>query len=266
MLFWTTLISMMLFVSSNGNDGVWVMDARHIHSDGGHVRAIRSDLKTTVDAEMSGTPLYLQKRIIHSPGFKEGDTDSCMFDTTKVTKYYTRISREINETLAFGSGWHSDLTFYKITPHLSTVMGIELYNDKTSTLFKDMRHVLNDWNKIEGNEQLDGLYANHSDNHKYWAVHPVVRTDVPGSPALFVNRAFTRSIIGHEGSDLLDRLLDFIDNHKGSEFEQEWKMGEMLAWDNTYIQHSAPPFDWDKNPPDYRREIRRVITTGWEPL
>lgn len=268
MIFWALVLCFLLTaVGKAEQSGVWVVNARHISNDGAHVRALRTDLNAIVDPEMSGTPLYLQNRIIHSPGFKEGDNDSCMFDTTKTTKYFTRISREVNETVTFGSGWHSDLTFYKTTPHLSTIMGIDLYNDKTYTLFKDMRHVLNDWNKVEGNESLEGLYANHTDNFNYWAVHPVVRTDVVGSPALFVNRAFTRSLVGgHEDDNLLDRLLDFIDNHKESEFEQEWGMGDMLIWDNTYLQHSAPPFDWNKNPSDHRREIRRVVTTGWVPI
>lgn len=247
----------------SSHTGVSVIDAKKITSDGAHVRMFRDNFHK-VDAEMSGTPVYLQNKIIHSPGFKEGDTESCMFDNSKRTRYFTRIAREVNESMTFGSGWHSDLTFYKVTPHLSSVMGIELFNDKTSTLFKDMRHVLNDWYK-EGGESLDGLYANHTDNFNYWAIHPVVRTDVPGSPALFVNSAFTRSIVGRD-DDLLERLLKFIDDHGASEFEIEWKIGDMLIWDNTYIQHSAPPFDWDKNPSDHRREIRRVVTTGWEPI
>ena len=250
-------------IGSTVNPGVSIVDARSVTSDGAHVRALRDNIHK-VDREMSGTPLYLQNNIIHSPGFKEGDTESCMFNNSKRTEYFTRISREVNETLAFGSGWHSDLTFYKETPHLSTVMGIELFKDKTSTLFKDMRHVLNDWYKT-GGERLEGLYAKHTDDTNYWNDHPVVRSDVPGSPALFVNRAFTRSIVGRD-DDLLERLFDFIDNHTESEFEVEWKMGDMVIWDNTYLQHSAPPFDWDKNPPDSRREIRRVITTGWEPI
>jgi alpha-ketoglutarate-dependent taurine dioxygenase len=260
------VLNILIWVVVSENAGIWLIDARHINTDGEHVRAIRGELHATVGAEMSGTPLYLQNKIIHSPGFKGGDLKSCMFDTTRRTEYFTRISREINETLAFGSGWHSDLTFYKTTPHLSTVMGIELYNDTTITHFKDMRHVLSDWKKVEGDGVLEGLYANHTDKHNFWAIHPVIRTDVPGSPALFVNRAFTRSIVGHENDDLLDRLLDFIDNHKDSEFEQEWGVGQMLIWDNTYLQHSAPPFDWDKNPLDHRREIRRVVTTGWVPI
>lgn len=244
------------------HEGVNVMDAGFIHSDGAHVRFIRAT-GNKVDAEMSGTPLYLQNKVIHSPGF-EKDDESCMFDKNRKTEYFTRIAREPNETLAFGSGWHSDLTFYKETPYLSTVMGIDLYNNKTNTLFKDMRHVLRDWDENVG-IPLNGLYANHTDDFNYWALHPVVRSDVPGSPALFVNRAFTRNIIGDD-TGLLEKLLTFIDEHKGSEFEVEWRMGQMLIWDNTYLQHSTPPVNHASNPLDQRREIRRVIVTGWVPI
>lgn len=254
MFFLCVFLSLFSVVVADNRVFLFPNASSFIHLDEQHVAFMRT--KGTVDPEVSGTPLYLQNKIIHSPGF---DEDHCMFKLTP-TRYFTRIVREADEQLPFGFGWHADLTFYKKPPQMSSVMGIELFNNQTKTRFKDMRHVLKSWNEEVG-IPLEGLFANHSDDFNYNTIHPVVRKDVPDDPSLYVNRAFTRNIIGEENNELLEKLFDFIDNHKESEFEIEWTIDDMLIWDNSFLQHTAV-----KENLHARREIRRVIVSGEEPI
>lgn len=193
----------------------------------------------------SGTPQYLANRVVHSPGFEDGD-DHCMF-RVEPTEYYTRIIKEPGETLSFGEGWHTDLTFLKFPPTLSIIRGVELFNGTSRTKFKNMTMVLEDYPR---KEELIGLYANHSDNFNTSSIHPVIKRGI-----LYVNRAFTRNIIGLEDNKLLDELFDFIDNHTASETIVEWTIDDILMWDNRFVYHSAI-YDY---PIEARREIERVV-------
>lgn len=198
-----------------------------------------------VDRVKSGTPHYLTDRVVHSPGFEDGD-DHCMFHV-EPTEYYTRIIKEPGELLSFGEGWHADLTFLRFPPSLSIIRGVELYNNISRTKFKNMTMVLEDYPR---KEELLGLYANHSDNFNTSSIHPVINRGI-----LYVNRAFTRNIIGQEDNKLLEELFDFIDNHTASETIVEWTIDDILMWDNRFVYHSAV-YDYPK---EARREIERVV-------
>lgn len=202
-----------------------------------------------VDKIKSGTPQYLAKRVVHSPGFEDGD-DHCMFNIES-TEYYTNIIKEPGEDLSFGEGWHADLTFFDSPPTYSIIRGVELPGNSSRTMFKDMKMVLDDYPK---KNELHRLQANHSDNFNTSTVHDVVRNGV-----LYVNRAFTRNIIGMENNDLLEELFDFIDNHKESETIVEWTIDDILMWDNRFVYHSAI-YDYPK---EERRHIQRVVVDGY---
>jgi alpha-ketoglutarate-dependent taurine dioxygenase len=183
-----------------------------------------------IDKVISGTPPYLQGKVVHSPGFEDG-SDHCMFNVDP-TEYYTRIVKEPGEILSFGEGWHADLTYLKEPPAYSIIRAVELPGGKSRTMFKDMQQVLNDYPR---KESLLGLMANHSDNFNTSSIHPVVNRGM-----LYVNRAFTRNIIGKDDNGkLLNELLDFIDNHKESETVVEWTEDDIVMWDNRFVYHSA---------------------------
>lgn len=190
-----------------------------------------------VDRYISGTPPYLQKKIDHS------HDENCMFNI-EPTEYYTRIIKEKGEEI----GWHSDMSYLKNTPTFSIVRPVSLPDNKTSTMFKDMKMVLNDF---PNNERLINLYANHSDDFNTSSTHPVVRDGY-----LFVNRAFTRNIIGiDDGNVFLEQIFQFIDNHKESETLIKWEIDDILVWNNNFLFHTAV-YDYPK---DEYREIQRVI-------
>jgi len=74
-------------------------------------------------------------------------------------------------------------------------------------------------------------------------VHPIVRRHpVTGDEALYVNRQFTRRIIGYKKEES-DLILDFLYNHlaKGldSQARVRWEANTVVLWDNRITAHSA---------------------------
>ncbi|KAG6814031.1 hypothetical protein H0H92_003881 [Tricholoma furcatifolium] len=74
-------------------------------------------------------------------------------------------------------------------------------------------------------------------------VHPVVRRHpVTGEEALYVNRQFTRRIVGlkREESEAILRLLyDHIDKSADNQARVNWQPKTVVVWDNRVTAHSA---------------------------
>lgn len=87
-------------------------------------------------------------------------------------------------------------------------------------------------------------------------VHPVVRTHPEtGRKAIYVNRLMTIRIEGVD-PDESDEILNFLFEHiEKPEFhyEHQWRVGDMLMWDNRCSVHARTWFS-----PDVRRMMRRV--------
>lgn len=92
------------------------------------------------------------------------------------------------------------------------------------------------------------------------AVHPVVRThDETGRKALYVNRLMTRSIEGmpeKESDQLLDRLFDHSEKPEFV-YRHQWRVGDLLIWDNRCSTHAREDF-----PSDQRRLMLRTTVEG----
>jgi len=86
--------------------------------------------------------------------------------------------------------------------------------------------------------------------------HPVLRKNPEtGRTALFVSELMTEEIIGlpeEESAEILDFLFD---HQRKPEFvyEHEWKVGDLLMWDNRCSVHARTDF-----PSDERRMLRRL--------
>lgn len=185
-----------------------------------------ADVFGKIDKVKSGTPQYMSNSV----------DEQC----TDTTEYYTNI---VNDDLT----WHADLTFFKHPPVLSIIRGIELPNNTSKIIFKNMTMVLNDYPKRQA---LVHLYANHSDGFNTSSIHPIVKNG-----ALYVNSVFTKNIIGVNDTAILDELITFIDKHKESETIVEWTIDDVLMWDNRLVQH-VDIYDYPKS---MRREIQRVV-------
>ena len=77
------------------------------------------------------------------------------------------------------------------------------------------------------------------------AVHPVFRThDDTGRKAVYVNRLMTEGIVDME-PDEAGRLLEAVFNHAEQRefvYEHEWRLGDLLLWDNRCSMHARTDF------------------------
>lgn len=94
--------------------------------------------------------------------------------------------------------------------------------------------------------------------------HPIVRTHPATSrKSLFVNRLMTHHIEGlphKESEELLELLFEMIDCPE-SVYEHQWRVGDLLLWDNRCTLHARSDFD-----PSERRWMRRVTLRGDKPF
>ncbi len=180
---------------------------------------------------------------------------------------------------ANGEGWHSDVSCDEAPP-MGSILYIRTQPEVGGdTLFASMYaayEALSDRMKA----YLDGLEAEHDGEMVYRgtyanfgvadrpayprAIHPVVRTHpVTGRRALFINRGFTRRILGLP-ADESDAVLRTLCDHAENPLWQcrfRWRANSVAFWDNRCTQHRAM---WDYWPAT--RSGLRVTVAGEKPL
>lgn len=197
------------------------------------------------------------------------------------------IVKEPDDTLNFGGGWHSDMTFLP-----EPVLGSVLYaKDVPPTggdtmwanaymaydrLSGTMKGVLEGLKAVHTANEIygaDGLYADprhpaHEKSHDPETAaatteHPIVRIHPEtGRKLIFVNPAFTTRIAGMtkgESKPVLNFLYEQIARPEHV-FRHRWTVGDVVMWDNRCTQHYALN--------DYhgqRREMHRVTVNGDRP-
>ena len=119
----------------------------------------------------------------------------------------------------------------------------------------------------DGESVYRGLYKNSNVAEKQQyprATHPVVRTHpVTGKKALYVNRGFTRGLIGVP-RDESDGILAYLYQHMENPLFQcrfRWQANSIAFWDNRCVQHRAM---WDYWP--HTRSGNRVTVAGDKPF
>jgi taurine dioxygenase len=199
------------------------------------------------------------------------------------------VRKPAGESASFGTGWHTDNTFFE-SPSMGTALyGVEIPPYGGDTLFASMTRA---WEALSDVMQgmLDGLVAVHSAARAYDPAvtgeakyrgeapmryrysdaiekevrHPVVRTHPEtGRKGLFVNPMFTQRIEGLH-ADESEALLAFLYAHATRpEFtcRFRWQPRSLAFWDNRCVQHYAMD--------DYRefeRVMRRVTVAGDRPF
>ena len=139
--------------------------------------------------------------------------------------------------------WHTDGATRDNTAWLSFLHAQEVPTYGRDTLYADMEAA---YERLSPPLQrmLDGLTALHS-----WGVqqpdappveHPVILTNAKtGRKTLYVNRFYTRSIVGlrRDESDALLRLLFEQAHVPELQLRVSWKPGTLVIWDNERTQH-----------------------------
>ena len=178
-----------------------------------------------------------------------------------------------------GEHWHTDVSCEDEPPMGSILHMKQCPPEGGDTLFANMYaayDALSDRMKahLEGLKALHdgegvyrGAYAKQgvADRQVYpRAEHPVVRTHpVTGKRSLYVNRGFTRRILGLPGEES-DAILAYLFEHAENPLWQcrfQWTPNAIAFWDNRATQHRAM---WDYWP--HTRLAHRVTVKGERPV
>ena len=169
--------------------------------------------------------------------------------------------------------WHTDASFQDPPGRYSMLHAKVVPPVGADTEYADMRAA---WDALpeDARARLDGLRAHHSiaysrqtlgfefsseeEEKLRGAVHPLVRT-IPRSKrhALYLASHASRIIDWPvpEGRLLLRELIEHATQPQFV-YRHQWRVGDLVIWDNRCTMHRATPFEDTKN----RRELRRVTT------
>jgi alpha-ketoglutarate-dependent 2,4-dichlorophenoxyacetate dioxygenase len=186
------------------------------------------------------------------------------------------IMRSDSRRRMYGLGnrlWHTDASFQDPPGRYSMLSAKVIPPLGADTEYADMRAAY-DALPEEEKARLEGLRVHHSIAHSRQtlgfefseseqdalkgAIHPLIRT---------IPRSKRRSLyVASHASRIIDwpvpegRLLlrDLIEHATRPElvYRHQWRVGDLVIWDNRATMHRARPFDDTK----YRRELRRVTT------
>jgi taurine dioxygenase len=182
-----------------------------------------------------------------------------------------------------GSGeafWHTDSSFVEVPSAGSFLRAIELPPAGGATYFVNMYSALEAL-PAEVRERISGLRAVHSVTHSSsgkprkgfetvtdvskvpGAVHPLVRTHAEtGRKCLFLGRRLNAYVVGlpvAESEALLDTLWAHTTQDKFT-WRQDWRIGDLVMWDNRCTMHRRDAFD-----PTTRRLLHRTQIKGDRP-
>lgn len=189
----------------------------------------------------------------------------------------TNIMKDGKPAGSFGDGemWHHIDSGYAERPYSYTFLfGVTLPSSGGNTRFSNMYKAY-DALPQEMKDRLEGKKALHIHEYERRARVDISNKDISQSPhwfhpvcvthpesgrkSLFVDRLMTRRIEGvseEESEDILDFLYDHAEKEEFV-FEHEWRLGDVVAWDNRCSTHGRTYF-----PENEDRLLRRCTVEG----
>jgi taurine dioxygenase len=179
--------------------------------------------------------------------------------------------------------WHTDSSFVDVPPAASLLRSLEVPPPSAggSTYFLNMYSAYETL-PDDLKERIAGLQAIHAATHssggkahqgfenvadpsKVPGAHqPLVRTHPEtGRKALFLGRRINAYVLGLSVEDseaLLDQLWDHATQDKFT-WRQDWRVGDLIWWDNRCAMHRRDAFD-----PSARRLMHRTQLRGTRPV
>ena len=190
------------------------------------------------------------------------------------------IMKTNNRRRMYGLGnrlWHTDASFQDPPGRYSMLSAKVVPSVEADTEYADMRAA---YDALPEDEKirLEGLRAHHSIAYSRQtlgfefseseqealkgAIHPLVRT-IPrsGRRSLYLASHASRIVEWPvpEGRLLLRDLIEHATQPRFV-YRHQWRVGDLVIWDNRATMHRARPFDDAR----YRRELRRVTTLDIE--
>jgi len=179
--------------------------------------------------------------------------------------------------------WHTDSSFVDVPPAASLLRSLECPPPAAggSTYFLNMYSAY-DTLPADVKQRIDGRTMIHAATHssggkahqgfetvadvtKVPGAHqPMVRTHPEtGKKALFLGRRINAYVIGLPAEES-ESLLDFLWEHTCQEkftWRQDWRVGDLIWWDNRCAMHRRDAFD-----PSARRLMHRTQLKGTRPV
>src|SRR6202521_4230139 len=173
--------------------------------------------------------------------------------------------------------WHADMTYVDVPPRAAILHSLEVPPGGGNTYFANMfaaYETLPDdlKNRAQGKVAVHDASRNSAGllrkgykevtdvRETVGARHPLVRTDPDtGRKALFLGRRPNSYVVGLSVTDS-EALLDALWAHatqKQFAMCHEWRVGDVLMWNNLSVLHRRDPFD-----PKTRRVMHRTQIKG----
>jgi taurine dioxygenase len=178
--------------------------------------------------------------------------------------------------------WHTDVTFVRTPPKVTTLRSIVVppYGGNTliansAAAYRDLPEPLrefadrlwavhtNDYDYAEPKNDREAEHRRTFVSRKYRTAHPVVRVHPEtGERGLFIG-GFAQSIVGLSTSESRDilRILQAYVTRPENVARWQWAPGDLVVFDNRSTQHYAPD-DYG----DLPRRLHRVTVAGDAPV
>lgn len=178
------------------------------------------------------------------------------------------------------AAWHADMTYIDVPPKAAVLHALEIPPDGGGNTYFANMFAAYDALPADLKSDIEGKISVHDGSRNsagllrkgyrevtdvretVGAHHPLVRTDAAtGRKALFLGRRHNSYVVGmpvRESEALLDRLWahatkpEFVLRH-------QWRLGDVLMWNNAAVLHRRDPFD-----PNSRRVMHRTQIKGTE--
>lgn len=173
---------------------------------------------------------------------------------------------EITKILRGNEGWHTDSSYMPLSAKASVLSAHVVPSQDGQTEWADMRAAY-DALDPETRERVESLSAFHSlyysqakighdakpgglsGFHRQGApLRPLVKPHpVTGRRALYIGRhAYgIPGLSGEESERLLDELMAFACQEPRI-YRHDWRVGDVVIWDNRAVLHRARPYDYDE--------------------